>query len=1283
MPKPRPPKGTWETRAADVLAGRVAIDPGDLIDLIHDVNPTGRGRSAEETGARYAVKSRLQSVLVTRFADDLEVAPDPDDPAVVAIRHRYRRHDACHAVVATLDEEARSWVQRELDLADPAPARAEVPPAARSSAGRREAPAAGGEDLLAKGEEAQASYDYERAGRCFAQALDESGGGVAAARAFLAFTVDAIAADAEALAAERRLPAATLADPRVALLLAVAAARAGEEDRALRHLARARDPRGAEVLAVLARSALDEGDADRAARHLRAAEQQDPAHPELRALADGIAGLRASARAPLEAELAALVAAGRDAEALEAASTLLGRWPESEPGRRALRQIDERQRAGEGRRHLAAAEEAAALGETAVALDRLHRALACPLTGPEREIALRRTLEVEAAERARADRAQVDHVVALLGESERARGLAAYVELGDALRARVRAAVAIPALAWLELVPGAAGRVRAAVEAVLALGRAAALAERDPAGAAALIAAHERLLEEVPLAQTLAERARADAAEKRRRRAVATLQEADEALAGGHVMQARELLDRVDLRALPAEDRARADALAPRLGAAEERQRGVRRFERLRAVGSFAAARAAAVDLAAREVGPERARWTAEAAAVAEHAQRRYAPRVDEISGGAELLQDLSIYRVSRARSASLGDGGHEIFLVTVERAWMFVRVFDFEADRVVRVARLSLDAPMHDAEVVVHANRLEVIAGAGVLEISLVESEVLRRLERNWNPDRGPYLMYGVIPPGTRMLWATYYLHEDDESLVKTVDMDGELGGRSFAGVKRPHLVRGAPEPRMALEKDLQDEEVLQSCLLQIHDRDGAQLGRVVLRAEPSAVVTHPSGAGFVVLTRSYEGGVSKADLVEVSDHFEIVATRVIEANAVQLFPEAQLACARDAGMIFVRVRLHAGGDTLVGLRSAGPGVPLVDQYRVPVPARTALIQDPSARRAFAVADYAGGLAVTALGPEPPVLVESGPSHDLVEPFQHVSWCAHSMGDNGKSIERYVRFRVLADEARAAAIAAHEAEHGGDMDDLILHFNALICGAWVAPATDLLARLRARYPGDPRVTLMGLSLLVTRRAHRELAAALEAAGADHFTGPALQHYHHLAALTHATLGDLDAARRHLEQARALPGHCGMQLVTLGKALDALAEPVTGEDLALDRPAGPQIVAVLQAADARLAQGDAAGAVALLERPLVWDLHETQSLSRLAAAYLDLACDTAGERFRKALSLAAFLECVENDHGRDRREALAPGMAWTEERIEALRRSAVAWMEADQGMPREASWDDV
>jgi hypothetical protein len=1280
MSKQRPSKASWDVRAADILAGRTAVDPGELIDLIHEVNPTGRGRGASETAARYALKSRLQSLLVNRFAADLEVSPDPGDPGVASIRHRYRRHDACHAVITALDDDARSWVQRQLDMErsarpEPAPASEEGPASEASTAADEDDEDASAEELIAAGEEAQAAYDYERAGRCFSRAVAASGGGVAAAVCYLAFAVDAMAADEEALAVEARLPAATLADPRVAHLLALAAARAGDEARAIRHLSRAREARAAEVWAILARQALEAGDTERAARHMRAAEERDPAHPDLRALADGIARARLAERAPREAELAALMAAGSDAEALAAANAILGRWPESEPARRALRQIEERLREGAGRLLLAGAEQSLAQGETAVARDRLARALAGPLPAPARERALSLLREVEATERAQAARVQVEQVVSLLSEADRARGLGAYAELDEEARAAVRARVPIPALQWLDHIPAArpGGRVRAAVEAVLALQRAAAIADKDPAAAAALVAAHERVLEEVPLARSIEQRARAAAAEERARRRAAALREAEEALAAGQLVQARELVDRLDLRASPEDERARAAGLEAALSTAEERMRDVRRFERLRAAGSFVAAAAAARALAERD-DPER--WTKEAAAIVEHARARYAVKVDAVDGGPELLQSASFSRYYRGASAWVAEGGRELVLCNTEHAWMFVRFVDLGTGRVVRVMRVALDEPMHDRSVTVDQDRVVVMGISGVFEIASPSGEVLRRFDRNWNRDRGLCFTHGVLGADHRTLWGRYGI---DDEVVKIVDMDGELGGKTFTGIDGPLAIPGSH--RIALHRQYDEAEENRAYTLQIHEPSGAPAGRVDGRWKPEAVVAHPSGAGFVALSVVYHAEqANRVIIAEISERFEVIASKVLEPSAVGWpYGVPEIASSRDAGMLFVRFGVGQESAFLVALRSAGPGIPLVPCYRAPVPVRTTLAHDRASRRAFAVVDHPGGVAIAELGGEPPVLPESGPLHVALDPMQNVNWCAQEKETNPRAIDVYVELRRLPFEKRLARIAELEAA-ALEMRETL--FYALVNGGWLALAEGVLAHLQASHPDEPMVRRAPFALLVARRAWGELRDALQAAGTASFPGKMEQHYHHLLATAHTHEGDLEAARRHLELAEAIRDmQCGYRLGPLRQAFDSLTSaPGASGDLAFDRSSYAQIAAVLRAADACLAQGDPAGAIAILERPVVWDLREVHTLCRLAAAHLDLPCSTAADRFRRAFALATFVECVADDRGGNRSEAPVPGLAWAEERIVALRDASIAWLEADQGVPRAEAW---
>lgn len=56
-----------------VLAGHVPVRIDQLFELIHAVNPSGRGRTGRALADAYATKARLQSLLIERFGDELRL----------------------------------------------------------------------------------------------------------------------------------------------------------------------------------------------------------------------------------------------------------------------------------------------------------------------------------------------------------------------------------------------------------------------------------------------------------------------------------------------------------------------------------------------------------------------------------------------------------------------------------------------------------------------------------------------------------------------------------------------------------------------------------------------------------------------------------------------------------------------------------------------------------------------------------------------------------------------------------------------------------------------------------------------------------------------------------------------------------------------------------------------------------------------------------------------------------------------------------------------------------
>jgi tetratricopeptide (TPR) repeat protein len=239
----------------DVLAGKVVLGALELVELIQRVNPTDRELPRAEVARRYRLKNQLQSLLVRRFASEVEVSADRE--GVTLLAHRGSGRSACHAVLAELDEDARSWVQRRLDEAvAPEPATTPAAPPARASArssGLMNGNAAGhlaeseslldgdvsAKELLARGHEAMAAYDYELARHAYERALASSGGDAAAAEALLGLLVEHLAAYAEAAALWPRVLARSSGrrpDPHAGRAGRGAGGRGGARARALARL---------------------------------------------------------------------------------------------------------------------------------------------------------------------------------------------------------------------------------------------------------------------------------------------------------------------------------------------------------------------------------------------------------------------------------------------------------------------------------------------------------------------------------------------------------------------------------------------------------------------------------------------------------------------------------------------------------------------------------------------------------------------------------------------------------------------------------------------------------------------------------------------------------------------------------------------------------------------------------------------------------------------------------------------------------------------------------------
>jgi tetratricopeptide (TPR) repeat protein len=419
------------------------------------VNPTDLGLPPAIERRRYALKARLQSLLVREFPDEIVVAPVSGQEGVVALHYRPHDRDACHAVVSELEDAARSFVRLQLDLATSGGT--ESGPRVSGERERREgrrrsvpAPASRLEtedprQLVRLGRDALESYDFERAQACFEEAFSRSGGGAPEAVALLEFLVDQLAAYPAALEHGARLSSPALRDERVRALLAFAAANVGDVTASRRFIAGAEGHHAAAAWVLLGRYALERSDLTEAESCLAAARRIEPGLPDLVALAADAARLKAESRRQEEEELARLLAAGDEEAAARKAEAILGRWPESASARRVRSEVEARRRAREAEALRRQGEEAYAAARFDDALAAWRGAEALGAAGLEAKIA-----EASSRAEARLREERIGATEAALTSPASPESLSAYLGLDPAERQILRARTKLPELEWLE-----------------------------------------------------------------------------------------------------------------------------------------------------------------------------------------------------------------------------------------------------------------------------------------------------------------------------------------------------------------------------------------------------------------------------------------------------------------------------------------------------------------------------------------------------------------------------------------------------------------------------------------------------------------------------------------------------------------------------------------------------------------------------------------------------------------------------------------------------------------
>ncbi len=1306
--------------ADDVLAGRADAGLEQLFELIHQVNPTSRRLPEKEQARRYAQKSRLQSLLIRRFGDEHLAVEATGHENLIVLNHRSGARHACHSVISELDDDARAWVRLQLDLAA-VPVAGEPEPWIDRIRAQGEEPDDEAAALLRRGRQAIQDYDYEAAERLLARALKASRGTPAdgaalhleAALALLELEVDLLGIDQRALELEPLLAVEVRDQPRVRELLALAAARLGDEEQALALLrgtspgAGMSQPRTAEVYATLAAGSLRRRDRRAGERYLRLVTEHDPTHPEIPRLGEEIAALDAEEQRRAEDELERRWRADGAAAVEEAARELADRWPASEPARRILRQLARARRDAEIAAHLEAAERALAEErfEDAGRRYRAAREAGCErpdlpalIEDAEARAARRRDRQVLEAALRRFERAEGPRA----GDPEARAALSAYLGLPERLRAPLRQRQERPALAWLDALgaPASGAQAREAVDAVLALERAEAkLDAGDAAGALGALKPHRELLQALDDARRIAEEAQARLDAERRERTREVLDAALDAFGSARLARARRLLARIHADSLDGAGRARVRRLERDLERAETLRHLEQEAERHLAAGDPLGALERVRRLAELDAEGEAAtggRWQRQAEELEARLADAWRAEVADEPVPLSAPQGVFPSPVVQPPLAVLDDDGRWLVLANVWHEWLFLRVVDVARGEVVTRFSLRPPEPLEaPATACWDGDRVTVTgAGGGHLELRPRTGEILA-----WRPVRdlvpGDGEVWDVLAlPGSAYLWLVVRgpspaAGEEGDWQMHTVDLaSGRLARKLPAGRSWGIPIFGPGEPRVVFSG-----EALPARLYSAHGAPSPRplLSHGVLFGAPS-----PDGEGLVLMASSADPAVRR--LLGQGEHEDDEDDDDDEPGVVLVRAETAAGGgeARLTSGLELRNALAGGANLVASSLEQGLGfaLPHYDDferdllafevadgelkeiYLTPVPYHTMLVTDRRARRVFALVSGETGLSVHPLGrgqPDIPLPDVPDPDAwefpDLEPPFE--CWRLQEIHPTHLEFAELLTDVGAADRDKARATLDAQVARAENLDAAV-YLCRVLRQLSVLPELreQAIRRLADAHPDHAGVALLKAAPDAEAGRWRrvlEILRPIEPEPDDTRQGYAA-HFHHLLGLAWLHAGDVEEARRAFEAGLEAQEYGLCNLNPLIDLTRPMADPAAEQGT--DQPVIRQLLSAIRLADSALAAGEAEAAAAALERPVVWREVEVQSAARLAAAWLEILTPAPGDRFRKRVALAFFRHALAQE-GADRHEILLPGLAWSQDRLTELDDAARRWLEGE------------
>lgn len=1292
MAKRRKNKRKQPKDPEDILAGRASVTALELIRMIHRINPTKENIGKRETQERYRTKARLQSLLIHKFKDSLQVLPDPVDPGLVSLQLKHFDENACHALVSELDDQAISWVKMEVDLGPGGQDKPHISPGNDSpSPGMAKAnkplkqEVDSPDELLALGAKALEAYDYEVCEEFLFRAFSASKGAPPAARALMAFLVDYLAAHERAISLGDSLPKKSRKDPLVSAKLALALARSGRVEEALALLGRNSQASAMEVYLLGAEYFISQNDPDRAEQlcKILSSSQDHPFVSQTAALVEKSDQLRTNRLKPLEQEMLNLWHRGCHDGAGALAQKILDQLPNHRTARKIHGAFFRMRREQEVLGLLEQAELARA--ETDFSREVLLLKKALEMDGDGTGMNLKEMLET-AAGQAHKQREQeaVRGVVDLWREGPRKEPLITYLSLSREQQQQCQALLTDDHLLWTDQLMSAVPNIKPdkAAETVLALGKAdRMMAEnQDSLHLLGVLKGLEKLVVEIPAGRTLMDRATKKVEEREAQGLKRLLEQAAHLLEKNQPDQVRDCIKAINNGRLGSRDQVMLADINSRLMGLER----IQALERTHAVATdrkeHFTARETARELALLLPPGKGDTWLKKVDEQTALIKDAWSLVQAKATGLGPSFWNAGIYWWNDTHCcAALMDGGSRIVMVSCLGSRLFVRIFDPGTQMFDQAVMITPPVPMNDPTLSLDGDKIWITGGqAGIFSMTLEPLDILSWKDYSFLITNDQVQENIWFFPRHNNLWLHLRpLDHGPRESASVISLTQQRGVRSVRIDGVPWTVNQKGDLHLG-------DSPLDSDTIKIYSGSGRQ--QVVLEKKiPGYVeegVMHPDGNHLILLVH-YPGGEpfspEEWDETDYCLYMEVLpnhgdrpVAKVIPGSNGEMI--CGIASSMKNGLVFVHYHETLNGGDKHCLSAFKPDKDGFEElYKVAVSKSFIFVIDQASLNVAGVAPGKNGIQSVLLDQEIPKFDLFDHAHKLqdnyipkVDLYQSCNMPSGNIYDLSLDYRERFSLNTLKDIQRMFRTIKKKGPQ--DPDDLFAFHLALGEGHISSSLSKEVAQWAGKvFPDHPRRLMLQADQALKRLDWQRIVALLkgvEIQDVDHGTAG---HICHLLGMGLFCTGEVKEAVKVWRRGKRLQDN-GCKLDDLIDYGRVAAMSDQARETARKKGAYPEILGLIETLDACLEQERWADAIAAATHYDICSITNPQIMARLAEALMHQA-PAAGERewFEKMILLDLFSKDL--SFPLSSRISLPPHMiTWSDERVRELKERVALWL---------------